>query len=324
MKVNIMKPLNKKRSLFNELAMGKLLLNPNWQKSSYRTKFLFRSLFIYPETLFLLKKLSCYSHVDHFLTQQTNLPCKLQRPYLASNIARHQRYRILLSHYDFISRLSPNLIEKFYAPYPTLLATITGENGLPLFIYIESNDKYAREGELTITVCNQDQIVLAALTFAIIKYKQQPTLFIGGLQGSNHEDLNALIQQATKIAYGTFPKTLVVETALTMANYLNIHQILAVSNKTHVYNNWRYYRKSAKRYTDYDHYWQALNSTLNNDKYYKLPLQLEGKITESILKEKNAKHQNKYQLLNKLSQDIMTRLAVLEQNLIAKDSHPCM
>lgn len=314
MKVNIMKPLNKKRSLFNELAMGKLLLNPNWQKSSYRTKFLFRSLFIYPETLLLLKKLSNYSHIDHFLTQQTNLPCKLQRPYLANNIIRHQRYCILLSHYDFISGLSPNLIEKFYAPYPTLLATITGENGLPLFVYIESNDKYAREGELTITICNQDQIVLAALTFAIIEYKQQLTLFIGGLRGSNHEDLNALIQQATKVAYGAFPKTLVVETALIIANYLNIHQVLAVSNKTHVYNNWRYC-KSAQRHGDYDAYWQALNSTLNDDKYYKLPLQLEEKITESISKEGNAKYQNKYQLLDKLNQDITTRLAVLEQNL---------
>lgn len=315
MKVNIMKPLNKKRSLFNELAMGKLLLNPNWQKSSYRTKFLFRSLFIYPETLLLLKKLSRYSHTDHFLTQQTNLPCKLQRPYLASNITRHQRYRMLLSHYEFISGLSANLIEKFYAPYPTLLATITGENGLPLFVYIESNDKYAREGELTITVCNQDQIVLAALTFAIIKYQQQTTLFIGGLQGSHHEDLNALIQQATKIAYGASPKTLVVKTALIMANHLNIHQVLAVNSKTHVYNNWRYYCKSAQRYADYDDYWQSLDSTLNDDKYYKLPLQLGKKTTESISKEKNANCQNKQQLFNKLNQDIVTRLTALEQHL---------
>lgn len=40
--------------------------------------------------------------------------------------------------------------------------------------------------------------MLAEITFALMHYQQQPTLFIGGLQGANHEVPHAEIQHTTK------------------------------------------------------------------------------------------------------------------------------
>lgn len=310
-----MKPLKKNLSLFSRLVMGKLKPNPLWGKPTYRLKFFLRSLFLYPETFFWLKHLSTYVKLENFLTQQSNLPCKLQRPYLANNISRYKKYKTLKYHYDFISNLMPALIEKLYGAYPTLLATITGKNELPLFIYIESNDKYAREGELTITVCNQDQIVLTALTFTVIEYRKKPTLFIGGLQGSNHEDLKVLIQQATKIAYGTFPKTLALETLLFFATYWNIDCILAVTNKTHIYNNWRYGQHNKFRFANYNNYWNTLNGLPAEKNYYQLPCQFERKTMEQIISKKRSQYCHRYQMLDKLSADILERLKTIENTL---------
>lgn len=314
-----MKQLKNNPSLFTQLVIGKLRLNPLWQKKRYRIKFLLRSVLLYPETLLWLKKLAYYPEFERFIAKQTNLPCKLHRPYLANRLSRYSRFKALSFHYDFISQLPINFVKKCYAPYPTRLATITGKNDLPLFIYLESDDKYAREGELTITVCNQDQIILAALTFTIIRYKQHITLFIGGLQGSNHENLKSLIQQATKIGYGAFPKTLAVETALTLADFLGIKTVLAVSNKTHIYNNWRYVRKNRKRYADYDNYWVTLQGVLSREGYYMLPVQLERKEIESIVSKKRSEYRNKYQVLNKLHADIKQRLSDFIESVPSKD-----
>lgn len=309
-----MKSLKKNFSLFIRLVMGDLQPNPLWQKPTYRIKFFLRSLLFYPETFFWVKKLAKYPKLDYFLTQQSNLPAKLQRPYLASNFSRCKQYKALRYHYDYISTLSSYLIEKLYGPYPTLLATLTGKDGLPLFIYIESNDKYAREGELTITVCNQDQIVLVALTFSIVEYQGYPALFIGGLQGSNHEDLKFLIQQATKIAYGSFPKTLALETLLVFADFLKIETLLAVSNQTHIYNNWRYRRRNKQRFADYNDYWETLHGKENETHYYQLPHRFERKSMESIASKKRSEYRKRYQLLDKLVDDIKQRLMAIEKN----------
>lgn len=47
--------------------------------------------------------------------------------------------------------------------------------------------------------------MLAEITFALMHYQQQPTLFIGGLQGANHEVPHAEIQHTTKECHGLFP-----------------------------------------------------------------------------------------------------------------------
>lgn len=308
-----MKMPNQTKSLLVQLVSGQLPLNPLWEKTGYRIKFLLRSYLAYPETRPWLKKLATYPLLQTFLSKQTNLPAKLQRPYLASNMSRKARYQALCTHYDFMSSLSVPLVEHLYAAKPIILAEIMGKDEQPITITLESNDKYSREGELTLSIYNHEQVNLATLTFAIIQHQGQLTLFIGGLQGSNHADAREHIQKATKACYGIFPKTIAIESILVLANYWQINQILAVSNRTHIYNNFRYRRQNKLRMADYDSYWETLQATVTKEDYYQLPAKLARKAIEDIPSKKRSEYRHRYLLLDKLIEDIHAQLSQLNQ-----------
>lgn len=307
-----MKILHQNPSLLTRLIVGQLPLNPLWKKPSYRIKFLLRSCVVYPETLTWLNTLSGYPLLNAFLKKQTNLPCKLHRPYLASSMSRKMRHHAITTHYNFLAKQSPKLVKNLYHLDPVILSIIKGKNEQQFFLTLESNDKYSREGELTFSLCNSDNVTLATLTFAIIKYNDKLTLFIGGFQGSNHENARELIQKATKACFGAFPKNLVLQGTLSFASYFGIENILAVSNKTHIYNNFRYRRKNKLRVADYDSYWESIQSTLIDNKYYQLPNKLKRKQIEDIPSKKRAEYRNRYVLLDQLNEDINHHLSQLE------------
>ena len=69
-------------------------------------------------------------------------------------------------------------------------------------------------------------------------------MFIGGLQGAKWEIPHQEIQNATKACHGLFPKRLVMEAACLFAQRLQVEQIIAVSNETHIYRSLRYRDKA--------------------------------------------------------------------------------
>ncbi len=71
-------------------------------------------------------------------------------------------------------------------------------------------------------------------------------MFIGGLQGAKWEIPHQEIQNATKACHGLFPKRLVMEAACLFAQRLQVEQIIAVSNETHIYRSLRYRDKEGK------------------------------------------------------------------------------
>lgn len=71
-------------------------------------------------------------------------------------------------------------------------------------------------------------------------------MFIGGLQGAKWEIPHQEIQNATKACHGLFPKRLVMEAACLFAQRLQVEQIIAVSNETHIYRSLRYRDKEAR------------------------------------------------------------------------------
>ncbi len=66
------------------------------------------------------------------------------------------------------------------------------------------------------------------------------------------------IQNATKACHGLFPKRLVMEAACLFAQRLQVEQIIAVSNETHIYRSLRYRDKEGKIHADYNAFWSRL------------------------------------------------------------------
>lgn len=295
--------------LIAQLMSENNALNPLWAKRSYRLKFLLRTYVLYPRSLIWLNTLSHYDQKALFLSRQTNLPCKLHRPYLTSAFSFQARLQALIEHYDTISGLSLPLIRALYGETPWILGTIEGKNDSRYIIQIQSNDKYAREGELTLSFVDPDQHALANLTFSIVKYDEKPSLFIAGLQGENHENMRSYIQNATKNCYGLFPKHALFCIAQTLTQFFELTQIVAVSNETHVYTNWQYRRKRYPLlYACYDDFWTSLGGIKNQDRLFILPIKEHHKNMGEISSKKRAQYHNRYRLQDALHRSVLSQL----------------
>ena len=302
-----------KWQLFNWLCTGKLPLNELWLKSTYRFKFFFRTLFLSPITFKLLDKLRLYPLLGYYLSCQTNLPCKLQRPYLASCLSQQERFEALAYHYDFLAKHPDSMTKAFYNPnIAFVLADVKVKNDANIKIAIQARNKFAREGEISLYFYDNDGIDLATITFTIMQYQQKTTLFIAGLQGTGHREARIRVQQATKQCYGLFPKRVALEAALVIARYFNLEQIVAVGNKTHIYNNWRYNTRQERILSDYDDFWLTIDGKQDSNGLFILPNQIYRKSLDEIASKKRSEYRNRYALLDQLENSITENLALLK------------
>ena len=302
-----------KWQLFNWLCTGKLPLNELWLKSTYRFKFFFRTLFLSPITFKLLDKLRLYPLLGYYLSCQTNLPCKLQRPYLASCLSQQERFEALAYHYDFLAKHPDSMTKAFYNPnIAFVLADVKVKNDANIKIAIQARNKFAREGEISLYFYDNDGIDLATVTFTIMQYQQKTTLFIAGLQGTGHREARIRVQQATKQCYGLFPKRVALEAALVIARYFNLEQIVAVGNKTHIYNNWRYNTRQERILSDYDDFWLTIDGKQDSNGLFILPNQIYRKSLDEIASKKRSEYRNRYALLDQLENSITENVALLK------------
>ncbi|OTQ30103.1 VirK/YbjX family protein [Gilliamella apicola] len=302
-----------KWQLFNLLYTGKLPLNELWLNWTYRYKFFLRTLFLSPITLKWFDKLIQYPLLGYYFSCQTNLPCKLQRPYLASCLSQQERFEALAYHHDFLARHPDSMTKAFYNPNIACeLADVKVKNDANIKIALQARNKFAREGEISLYFYDNDGIDLATITFTIMQYQQKTTLFIGGLQGTGHHDARIRVQQATKQCYGLFPKRVALEAALVIARYFNLEQIVAVGNKTHIYNNWRYNTRQERILSDYDDFWLTIDGKQDSNGLFILPNQIYRKSLDEIASKKRSEYRNRYALLDQLENSITENLALLK------------
>ena len=302
-----------KWQLFNLLYTGKLPLNELWLNWTYRYKFFLRTLFLSPITLKWFDKLIQYPLLGYYFSCQTNLPCKLQRPYLASCLSQQERFEALAYHYDFLARHPDSMTKAFYNPNIACeLADVKVKNDANIKIALQARNKFAREGEISLYFYDNDGIDLATITFTIMQYQQKTTLFIGGLQGTGHHDARIRVQQATKQCYGLFPKRIALEAALVIARYFNLEQIVAVGNKTHIYNNWRYNTRQERILSDYDDFWLTIDGKQDSNGLFILPNLIYRKSLDEIASKKRSEYRNRYALLDQLENSITENLALLK------------
>lgn len=293
------------KGLMISLVKGHICPSKLWEKKSYRAKFLLRSLFLSRQTLPLLNSLVKYPELDRILSAQPSLPCKLHRPYLAANLNPKQARIALEEHYQHIFTYFPEKLRVgTLSRKPYKLAEIVGKDDQTISILIMSDDRCNREGEITLFVQNADAVILAKITFTIMRNKGKICLFIGGCQGANQNVDHKLIQQATKASYGLFPKRIALEALRSLGRHLKFEQIIAVSDHTHIYHNWRYRVKRKKMHASYDEFWHSQEGEQGKNGYFYIPLEAHHKAIEDIPSKKRAEYRRRYALLEQLNQAI--------------------
>jgi len=286
--------------LFVSLAKGEWQPGQSWAHARYRRKFLLRSMVMPFSTARLLNTLVTQPELDNLLSAQPGLPCRLHRPYLSAHLTRKEALNAICFHYKKMSETVPDvMLNAHFSPQGYCLAHLSGKNDESYFIYASAVDMQGKEGEFTLNLRNQQQVVLAKITFTLCQRDGKNTLFIGGIQGAKASVPHEAIQLATKGCHGLFPKRLLLETLSTLAKKFSVQQIVAVGNHSHVYRSWRYAKK--KKHTvhaDYDNFWLSMGGSLGPDNLFQLPLSIERKSLEEVASKKRAEYRRRYALLD--------------------------
>lgn len=287
------------------LFRGRLTPGRSWRRTYYRCKFMVRYFCTYRYSAPWLNHLAQSPLLSQMLFSQPGLPCKLHRPYLAVNMNLEQQLAALQFHYDYIQRHLPKpLLNGHLASGGISLAELDARNGQRFFLRLDSLDQLNREGEATVLFTDEQGVMLAEITF-VITPDEGGTLFIGGLQGANRQVSHDAIHAATKSCHGLFPKRLALEALLRLACNLGLSRVLAVSNKTHMYQEIRYfYKKKQFLYADYDNFWLSLNGQCQEQGYFQLPASIPRKPIETLPSKKRAEYRRRYDLLDQLSRQI--------------------
>lgn len=295
--------------LFVALTTGAWQPAKFWRKPSFRRKFMLRSMLMPFSTRKLLNVLTAHPASQSLLMRQPRLPCRLHRPYLAANLNRKTALDALCFHYQTLSAaLSPAQFAAYMSQTGLRLATLTGRDEACYFIDFVTLVSLDKEGESTLVLRDENQTIIAELTFTLCQVDGRNSLFIGGLQGPKPEVPHSVIQQATKSCNGLFPKRLVMEAACALAQHFNLSTILAVSNEAHVYRSLRYRDKKAQLHADYDSFWESLGGARTPQGYYHLPQTIARKPMEEIAIKKRAEYRRRYTLLDDMTAQILQAL----------------
>lgn len=297
-------------ALMSSLITGKLIPGKMWNKPAYRFKFLMRSL-LYPlATLRVMNQLANHPLREEILQAQPTLPCKVHRPYLAVNMTREQHVSGLCDHYRFVRERMPLPMQMAHLNKALLkIASFNGKDESTYCISMNAYQRLDKEGEITLSFVNDAGTALANVTFSFINYHSQPTLFIGAIQGPAQDVDHQHIQQATKACHGLFPKRILMEAVLLLAEKMNMKQVFAVGNKTHIYESPRYNKRKQYFYADYDAFWETLGAHRHENGYFHFPTQVPHKSLADIASKKRAEYRRRYELLDEMETQIRHHFA---------------
>ena len=244
--------------------------------------------------------------IDKILEIQPTLPAKIHRPYLHKGGRAWTRRKNIIGHYHFIQEL-PVKHQGFLLPdRDVLLVQFTGKNGEDFNIYCSSGG-FDREGELMLSLCF-NKLPIARLSFSIIPTKKRHCAFIGGLQGAPKNVGPGIIRDATKACYGLFPKRIVFEALCSLMRCSDITDIVAVSEQSHVFRQWRYRYKKCKHFVAiYSDFWESVAGRPYGN-WYKLPIYVERKSFDDLASKKRAEYRRRYALLDHINEEIIILL----------------
>lgn len=291
--------------LISQLVSGKNRPGKMWQKPAYRFKFLCRSLVHPRATLKVMKALAANPLRNEILLAQPTLPCKVHRTYLAANMPRAQHVSGLCDHYRFVGERMPHSMHLGHLGKETYkLASFIGKDEATYSISMNSSLHLDKEGEITLRFLGFDDEPLAMVTFALINFQGVATLFIGAIQGPSQNVDHSRIQQATKACHGLFPKRILMEAVLLFAEKMNMQQVFAVGNETHIYTNRRYSKRKKSFFADYNAFWETLGAQQHDNGYFSFPLQVKHRSLEDVPSKKRAEYRRRYQLLDEMETQI--------------------
>lgn len=297
-----------KRNIIFELLSGQTVPGPAWRKKSFRAKFLLRLILYYSSTKQSLSILTQQSDLKWILYNQDTFPCKTHRQYLTRNLNAKQRASAIVSHYRYVSSLNNKMLSNaLISQEETILAEFTGREEARFTISASCAHKAEREGESTLWLRGDNNVLLASVTFSAVSEGAEWHFIIGGLQGPGRHVPHETIKEATRALSGIFPKRVLMEFINRFAELTTVRAIYGVSDNGHVFRSLRYrLSKGRHLHASYDDFWSLIGGIKQNAWRWQLPWTFERKSLEHIPSKKRAEYRRRFQIIDDIAEQVRT------------------
>lgn len=304
------KPLTHKQMLI-DLLLRKYKPHRAWKRGRFYNKFLFRSVCSPLVSYRYFSQLAKLNNFPEIIATHGILPAKIHRPYLIGGLNAQQRAEKIISHYQRLEKIENNELRAFLSGQrrETPLLSWLGKNDEPIEIFCVPAI-FDREGELTLLFYFRKEMI-TSLSFSLADYQQLPSIIIAGLQGPGRNLDQNIIRDATKACEGIFPKRLLIEVIMLLANAAQLAHIYAVGDDSHIFVRELRYRLSKREliHARYNDFWLTLGGTEESNKLFSLPLSQPRKSIEDIASKKRAEYRRRYQLLDTLHEQFAQKIA---------------
>jgi uncharacterized protein VirK/YbjX len=153
-------------NIISSLTNGQLIPGPIWRKRDYRIKFFLRSLLFWSSTNRMLTALAHRADFYRLLAAQVTLPSKTHRQYLTRGMNANQRAEAIVHHYEWLDALpDANLATALTHPTAHPVLNFQAKDDASYTVYASSASKAEREGESTLWLRDEEDTLLASLTF---------------------------------------------------------------------------------------------------------------------------------------------------------------
>lgn len=133
--------------------------------------------------------------------------------------------------------------------------------------------------------------------------RQEPSLWIGAMQGPNMDGAKDIVKKMTKACHGYRTKNLILYMVQAMARAMSIQHIYAVSNYGYYANN--HMRADRKLKTSFGDFWsEAGGHETEDQRFYEVPLQETRKTMEEVPTRKRAVYRRRFEFLDRVDQEI--------------------
>lgn len=276
-----------------------------------KIKFIMRSLVLLPHTNKVGNFLRGHKFLSKTIYEYPMLVSKIHRPYLCNSFKINKKVDSIIDHYKYIDNyFNIDIIEKLYFKKKIELAEIEGKNESKFKLILSLYPNFDKEGEMNISLLNENKDILAILTFSFIKENNRYSIFIGGLQGASKGIDHVEIKEATKNLFGLFPKKIVIEALFFLEKSLGVKlDKIAVSTAQHIYLANRYKAKKQRTvHADYNKFWESLEGKVYKNIFYLLPKELKRKDILEVPSKKRNQYRKRFSILEDIEFKVLSIL----------------
>ncbi|PSU71799.1 DUF535 domain-containing protein [Photobacterium phosphoreum] len=293
------KELNSTSGFFNNITNIANRVNykaSGWKKKRKDIRFIIWSYIHYSRLKHLMNTFLT-PNLSVILALHPHIIKKPFKPYLCVNWNKQQRITSVTQHFQCMSELFSFNLPLIYRDEGYRLLEIEDRDEAKYTLILDRGQN--REGALGLRLVNEKNQRIYMVTMNLSP-ENQGSMYIGSIQGPNHdvENRNDVIKALTKGCHGLRPKALILEFAIMLARSFNLNVLCGISNKSHMYQSWRYIGRKRNVVTfDYDSHWQEYGAEVFDDNFYKIPLDAPKKDLESLNRNKRKLYTKRYQWL---------------------------